>query len=97
MFFLEHYEVWKNGTMAPSGRANQSRQLFVNKAVLRRAASRPYRRHHHDVRYRNDVADLELARTDDRQRRRLHPADADHVASAPTERHRRGAGERQRL
>ena len=22
MFFLEHYEVWKNGTMTPSGRAN---------------------------------------------------------------------------
>ena len=73
----------------------------LDDALLRRVAhpQRPAfgmrRRHHLEVPHRHEVADLDLAPARDRQRRRLHPADADHVPRAPAERHRRRSGQGQ--
>ena len=52
-------------------------------------------RHHLEVGLRLEGADLELAPADDGERRRLHPADADHRAPAAAQGDGGGAGERE--
>ena len=59
------------------------------------STSRVGRRHHLEVRDRHEVPDLDLAPARDRERRRLYPANADHLPRPATERHRRGSGKRE--